>query len=179
MKLTIDNVINEPGSVAVTIDGYVPIDIKILDQKKLPPLYWRVGDGKKSLLELAVLPENGFLSSITLVMIESSSIHKTDSLSVHLSDSVDGLPVVNTALWKYSGDGDFNQRFVDNFSLKVQVITSEDSILLVIGENEKVSKWIRCGDGFYLGIDDERNIVNLFLDNLTKSEMERFLEAVS
>ena len=163
----------------MTIDGYVPLDIKILDQKKLPPLYWRVGDGKKSLLELAVLPENGCLSAITLVMIESSSIHKADSLSVHLSDNVDGLPVVNTALWEYSGEGDFSQRFVDSFNLKVQVITSEDSIFLVIGENEKVSKWIRCGGGFYLGIDDERNIVNLFLDNLTKSEMERFLEAVS
>ncbi|MEN4932084.1 hypothetical protein ABEI22_23705 [Erwinia billingiae] len=179
MKLTIDSVINEPRSVTVTIDGYVPVDIKILDPKKLPPLYWRVGNGKKSLLELAVLPENGFLSSITLVMIEPGSIHRTDSLPMYVSDSVHGLPVVNTALWKYSGDSDFSQRFVDDFSLEIQVIICAESMLLVIGEDKKVTNWIRCGDNFYLGIDAGRNIVNLFLDKLTKSEIESFFEAVS
>ena len=179
MKLTIDNVINELGVVAITIDGYVPVDIKIIDSKELPPLYWRAGDGKKSLLELAVLPEDGLLSSITLVMIEPDSIHKTDSQSVSLSDSVYGLPVVNTGLWKYSGNDDFSQRFVDDFSLDIQVMISSESILLTIGENKKVTSWIRCSDNFYLGIDAERNIVNLFLDKLTQSEIESFFEAVS
>jgi len=179
MKLTVDSVINEPGCVAITTDGYVPVDIKIIDSKKLPPLYWRVGNGKKSLLELAVLPENGFLSSITLVMIEPGSIHKTDSLSVSLSDSIYGLPVVNTELWTYSGNDDFSQRFVDNFSLDIQVIISSDSILLTIGENKKVTNWIRCSDNFYLGIDAGRNIVNLLLVKLTQSEIESFFEAVS
>ena len=93
MKLTVNNVINETGSVAITIDGYVPVDIKLIDNKKLPPLYWRVGNGSKSFLELAVLPENSFLSSITLVMIEPRSVHKTESIRVDLSDSVDGFPV--------------------------------------------------------------------------------------
>jgi len=179
MKLTVDSVINELGSVAITIDCYVPVIIKVIDSKKLPPLYWRVGDGKKSLLELAVVPENGFLSSITLVMIELDSIHKTDSLSVSLSDSVCGLPVVNTELWKYSGNDDFSQRFVDDFSLDIQVIISSESMLLTIGENKKVTSWIRCSDNFYLGIDTERNVVNLFLDKLTQSEIESFFEAVS
>ncbi|QHG40855.1 hypothetical protein ACOI38_17440 [Escherichia coli] len=50
MKLTVDSVINEPRSVAITIDGYIPVDIKIIDSKKLPPLYWRGGDGKKTYL---------------------------------------------------------------------------------------------------------------------------------
>ncbi|WP_313108738.1 hypothetical protein [Atlantibacter sp.] len=178
MKLTIDSVINEPGSVAITIDGYVPVDIKIFDSKKLPPLYWRIGNGNKSLLELAVLPENGLVSSITLVMIEPSSIHKTDCLPVHLSDSVNGLPIVNTGLWKYSGSDDFSQRFVDDFSLDIQVKISLDSMLLVIGENKEATSWIRCSDNFYLGIDDGRNIVNLYLEKLTKSEIENFFEAV-
>lgn len=179
MKLTVDGVINEPGVVAITIDGYVPVDVKFTDSKKLPPLYWRVGDGKKSLLELAVLPENGLLSSITLVMIEPDSIHKTDSLSVPSSDSVYGLPVVDTGLWKYSGNDDFSQRFADDFSLDIQALISSESILLTIGENKKVTSWIRCSDNFYLGIDAGRNIINLFLDKLTQSEIESFFEAVS
>lgn len=179
MKLTVNSVINEPESVTITLDGYVPFDINIHDSKKLPPLYWRVGNGKRSLLELAVLPENGFLSSITLVMIEPGSIHKTDSLPVNLTDSVHGLPIVNTDLWKDSESDDFGQRFIDDFSLEIQLITSLESILLVIGENKKVTSWIRCSDNFYLGIDAGRNIVNLFLDKLTQSEIESFFEAVS
>lgn len=178
MRLTVDSVINEPESVAITIDGYVPVDIKILDSKRLPPLYWRVGNGKKSLLELAVLPENGFLSSITLVMIEPDSIHKIDTLPEPFSGGVHGLPVVNTDLWKCSGNDDFSQRFVDDFSLDIQAIISSNSILLVIGENKKETNWIKCSDNFYLGIDDGRSIINLFLDKLKQEEIERFFEAV-
>ncbi|MCH9405005.1 hypothetical protein [Pantoea agglomerans] len=178
MRLTIDGVINEFASVAVTIDGYVPVDINIINDKLLPPLYWRVGNGKKSLLELAVLPDNGFISSITLVMIEPESIHKVDSQSIFLSDSEHGLPVVNTAMWKNKESDDFNQRFIDDFSLDIQVDISSDSMLVVIGENNKVAGWIRCSDNFYLGVDDERNMVNLFLNKLTHKEIERFFEAV-
>ncbi|WP_261640724.1 hypothetical protein [Erwinia mallotivora] len=179
MRLTIDSVINEIGNVAITIDGYVPVDIKVIDSKNLPPLYWRIGNGKKSLLELAVLPESGFLSSITLVIIEPDSIHKKDSPLVSLSDSVHGLPVVSTELWKYEGNDDFSQRFFDDFSLDIQVFISSESMLLIIGENKKVTSWIRCSDNFYLGIDAGRNIVNLFLDRLTQSEIASFFEAVS
>lgn len=178
MKLTVNNVINETGSVAITIDGYVPVDIKLIDNKKLPPLYWRVGNGSKSLLELAVLPENSFLSSITLVMIEPRSVHKTESIRVDLSDSVDGFPVVNTELWEYLGNEDFGHRFVDDFSLDIQAIISRESILLVIGENKKSTSWIKCSENFYLGIDDKKNIVNLLLDKLTQSDIESFFEAV-
>ncbi|AJF55810.1 MULTISPECIES: hypothetical protein [Enterobacteriaceae] len=178
MKLTVDSVINEPRSVAITIDGYIPVDIKIIDSKKLPPLYWRGGDGKKNLLELAVLPENGFLSSITLVMIASDSIHKTDSLSVSLPSSECGVPVVNTKLWSHSESDDFSRRFVDDFSLDIEVIISSESMLLTIGENKKVTSWIKCSDNFYLGIDAGRNVVHLYLDKLTPSEVESFFEAV-
>jgi len=178
MKLTVNSVINESAGVVITIDGYVPVDIKLIDYKKLPPFYWRVGNGQKCLLELAVLPENGFLSSITLVMIEPGSIHKKEPLLIHLSDSVEGLPVVDATIWECSGNDDFSQRFVDDFNLDIQAIVSKSSILLIIGENEKSTSWIKCSEHFYVGVDDERNIVNLFLNNLTQSEIENFFEAV-
>lgn len=178
MGLTIDSIINELGNVSITIDGYVPIDIKILDTKTHPPLYWRVGDGKKSLLEFAVLPENRLLSAITLVMIEPDSIHKTESLPVSFLGCSHGLPVINTDLWKCSESDDFSQRFVDDFSLGIQVVMSSESMLLIIGENKKTTNWIRCGDNFFLGIDDERNIVNIFLSNLTQKEIECFFDLV-
>jgi len=180
MRLTIDTVVNEPVNVAITIDGYVPVHIKIIDSKSnFSPLYWRVGNGRKSLLELAVLPEDGFISSITLVMIEPDAIHKVDVLPIRVSESEYGLPVVNTDLWKYAESDDFSQRFIDDFSLGIQATISSESMLLAIGENKDVAGWIRCSDNFYLGIDDRRNIVNLFLDKLTHEEIESFFESVS
>ncbi|MGO4743340.1 hypothetical protein [Serratia quinivorans] len=178
MILTVDKVVNEPNNITITIDGYVPVDIKILDPKGLPPLYWRTGNGKKSLLELAVLPENGFLSSISLVIMDPESVYKVDSLSANFSGDAYGLPVVNLDLWKYSGSDDFSDRFIDDFSLDIQAFISLESILLVIGGNAENTKWIKCSDNFYLGTDDGRNITNLFLDKLTQEEIESFFEAV-
>lgn len=59
MKLTVDSVVNRSSKITIRIDGYVPLDVKIIDSIGSPPLYLRVGNGKKSLLELAILPENG------------------------------------------------------------------------------------------------------------------------
>lgn len=178
MKPTVDRVVNEPSNVAITIDGYVPIDIKIFDSKYLPPLYWRVGSGKKNLLELAVLPENGFLSSITLVILDPSSVYKVDSLPVSLSDNIYGFPVMNLALWECSGSDDFNHRFVDNFNIDIQAFISSKSILLLIDGSKDKTNWIKCSDNLYLGTDNGRSITNVFLDNLTQKEIESFFEAV-
>ncbi|EPW5279694.1 hypothetical protein [Yersinia enterocolitica] len=179
MRLTVDRVVNDPNNVAITIDGYVPVDIKLLDPQGLPPLYWRVGDGKKSLLEWAVLPETGFLSSITLVIMNPSFVHKVDSLPVNLTGSKYGLPVVNLGLWEGSENDDFSHRFVDDFNVNIQAFISSKSILLLIDGSKEKTNWIRCGDDIYLGTDDGRNITNLFLDNLTQEEIESFFEAVS
>ncbi|WP_313385813.1 hypothetical protein [Pantoea sp.] len=179
MKIIADNVIDETRNVVITIDGYVPLDIKILDALKSSPLYWRTGNGNASLLEFAVLPESGFLSAITLVMIESGSIHKVDCLSVNLSESVEGVPVFNKGLWNESNGNDFSQRFIDNLSVNIKVKITLNSMLLEIDENTQATTWIKCDDNFYLGIDDENNIVNLYLRKLTKSEIDGFFKVVN
>lgn len=179
MKIITDNVIDENRKVVITIDGYVPLDIKIVDTLKSPPLYWRTGNGNTSLLEFAVLPESGFLSAITLVMIEPGSIHKVDCLSVNLSESVEGVPVFNKGLWNESNGNDFSQRLVDDLSVDIQVKITLNSMLLEIGENTQATSWIKCDDNFYLGIDDENNIANLYLRKLTKGEIDDFFKAVN
>lgn len=47
MKLTVDSVINEPRSVAITIDGYIPVDIKIIDSKSFRLCIGGAGMAKK------------------------------------------------------------------------------------------------------------------------------------
>ncbi|WP_168393599.1 hypothetical protein [Erwinia amylovora] len=178
MKLTVDRVVNEPNDVAISIDGYVPIDIKIFESKGFPPLYWRIGNGKRSLLEFAVLPENGFLSAITLVIIDPDSVQKVDKLQVEISGSENGFPVADLELWECSNNNDFSQRFVDDFNFDIQAFTSSDSILLLIGENKDETRWIKCSDTFCLGINDKGNITHLFLDKLTEEAVHNFFESI-
>lgn len=179
MKLTVDSVVNESHNVAISIDGYVPVDIKVFDPIGLPPLYWRVGDGKKSLLELAVLPENGFLSAITLVIMDPDSVHKVDNVQVELLGCEHGLPIVNLGLWKCSDGEDFAQRFISDFNLDIQAVISSSSILVVINGNQDRTDWIKCSDSFYLGVNAERNITHLLLDSLTQEEIDNFYGSIT
>ncbi|AJJ09660.1 hypothetical protein CH64_1861 [Yersinia rohdei] len=174
MKLTVDSVVNESHTVAISIDGYVPIDVKLVDPIDFPPLYWRAGDGKKSLIELAVLPENGFLSAITLVIMDPDSVHKVDNVQVELLDCEYGFPIVSLGLWQCSDSDDFVQRFIEDFNLDIQVFISPSSILVAINEEQDRTNWIKCSDSFYLGVNSERNITHLLLDNLTQEEIADF-----
>lgn len=178
MKLTIDSVINNSKYPDISIDGYVPIDIKLFDPTGDVPLYYRLGSGKKSLLEIAVLPENGFLSAITLVIINSECVHKVDTaLERQLVNSI-GFPVINLETWKSLDDNNFSQRFIDDFNFDIQAVVSPASIMLNIAENEEEINWIKCSDRFYVGTNDKKNITNILLEELTQKEIENFYDAI-
>lgn len=178
MKLTIDSVINKSKHIDISIDGYVPIDIKLSDTIGNIPLYYRLGNGKNSLLEIAVLPENGCLSAITLVTINPECVHKVDTaLARQLVDS-SGVPVVNLEIWKSQNDN-FSQRFIDYFDVDIQAMVSPTSIILNIAENKEEINWINCSDRLYIGINNQKNITNILLDKLTQEEISDFFEAIS
>lgn len=178
MKLTVDSVVNRSSDITISIDGYVPLDVKIIDSIGSPPLYWRVGNGKKSLLELAILPENGLLSAITLVGIDPDYVYKVDNIPVDLSDCEIGLAVVNLLFWKCCDMNDFSQRFIDDFDLDIQIFICMDSILIVINRDEGKVNWIRYSDKFYVGISSDRNMTHLFFDRLTQEKIDDFCESI-
>nr|ELR5259448.1 hypothetical protein [Providencia rettgeri] len=178
MKLTIDSVINNSKCIDINIDGYVPIDIKLFDTIGNIPLYYRLGNGKESLLEIAVLPENGFLSAITLVIINPECVHKVDTVLERLLVDSSGIPVVNLEIWKPQNNN-FSQRFIDDFDFDIQAMVSPTSIMLNIAENEEEINWIKCSDRFYVGLNDQKSITNMLLDKLTQEEMSNFFQAIS
>lgn len=179
MNLTIDRVVEFAGGVELSMDGYVPIDIKFVDPNDAPPLYWRAGDGRKSLLEVAVLPGSGLLSAITLVIADIDSIHEVSNCRPDLSCQVCGLPVLCLDLWDASSSGGFSQRFFDNFNCEMQIFLSESAILLDINKlGSQAVKWGRCGGGVYLGLNNERNVTHLFLDGLTEEDISNFTRSI-
>lgn len=177
MKLTIDRVISEPKYTDINIDGYVPVNIRLFDPMGEAPLYYRLGNGKKSLLEIAVLAKNGFLSSITLVIINPECVHKINSaLEKPLTINI-GVPVINLEIWKHLS-GSFSQRFIDDFNFDIRAIISPTSIMLDIAKNEGKINWIKCSDRIYVGTNEKKNITNIFLDKLTQVEIDNFCESI-
>lgn len=73
-----------------------------------------------------------------------------------MSDSVERLSVIDAIIWEYLGDDDFSQRFIDDFNLGIEKTVSNSPILLIIGEDKKSIKWIKCSKGLCLGVDDEK-----------------------
>ena len=179
MRLKVEKVVSKATNMTINIDGDIPIVIDIHNSVGSPPLYWRVGNGKKSLLEIAVLPENGFLSAVSLIIIDPFAVRKVNDLSIKSSYDKEMLPVFNLNLWGEISCNNFSHRFFDSFDLDIDVALSSNSILLAIGNNDGIVNWIKCGENFYLGTNDNREISGLFLENLTSEEVENFLISIN
>ncbi|WP_435637254.1 hypothetical protein [Carnimonas bestiolae] len=158
----------------MTINDYVPLDIKIQEASRNPPLYWRVGNGTTSLLELSLLPESGLLSSITLVMIDGESVFKTNESFKIFSSQISATPVINPDIWEKSNEHDFNKNFIDNFELEIRVYTSPNSILITIGEPSEKADWINIDENLALGLNDQKCISKILIKNLATDKVEKF-----
>jgi hypothetical protein len=110
-------------------------------------------------------------------MMDANSIHKVKDSQVELSCEESGVPIVNLDLWGDSANNEFSQRFIDNFNCDMQVYVSEDTILIKIIENDNIN-WIHCGGSFYLGLNEEKSITNLFINSLTQVDVANFTESV-
>lgn len=178
MNMIVNAIVKGSDDVTVSIDGYVPVDIKLADPNGDSPVYWRLGDGRKSLLELAVLPRNGFLSSITLVIMDVKAIHKVDHIEADLPQEEIWIPIVNLDPWKNLEDNNFSQRFIEDFDDEIKVYISESSLLIQMKTGCDKFNWIRCGNNLFLGLDEEMQITHLLLNELTEVDISNFMESV-
>ena len=179
MSMIVNAVAKGSDDITISIDGYVPVDVKIVEPDSDFPVYWRVGDGKKSLLELAVLPKNGFLSSITLVIMDVKSIHKVDNIKVDLPQGETWIPIINLEPWISLDNNKFSQRFIEDFNYEIQVFISEKSMLIQLRKGCNKINWMRCGRNLFLGLDEEMKITHLLLNELTEVDISNFMESVS
>ena len=98
IKITLDK---RSKKEQITIDPYIPIDIKFGNWNEVEesPRYCRFGDFKKSLLEVGVSSISGQLRSITLVEAKDIYINSSNR-SYEILNCEKGLPVLNDNRWE-------------------------------------------------------------------------------
>ncbi|MCC8463810.1 hypothetical protein, partial [Photorhabdus bodei] len=158
---------------------YIPIDIQLVDNINETPLYWRVGDDKKSLLEFAILPSDGRIIAITLVAINPDLVQYVGNDFITSNKSKFGFPIVDMSPWKFIENNNFSHRFIDEFNCMIKVDIYQEAIRLIIKEKYKLSSWVKCSHSLWLGLDDEGNIISVLIKELSKEDINNFVNAIS
>ncbi|TNH44742.1 hypothetical protein [Photorhabdus luminescens] len=165
--------------ITINIDCYIPIDIQLVDNINETPLYWRIGDNEKSLLEFAILPSDGRIAAITLVAINPDFVQYVDNDFIASHESKCGFPIVDMSPWKFIESNNFSHRFIDEFNCVIKALIYQESIMLVIKEKCMLSSWIKCSNSLWLGLDDDENIVSVLIRGLSKENINNFFNSIS
>ncbi|MCW7550192.1 MULTISPECIES: hypothetical protein [Photorhabdus] len=165
--------------VTINIDGYIPIDIQLVDNINETPLYWRIGDNEKSLLEFAILPSDGRIAAITLVAINPYFVQCVDNEFIASHESKCGFPIVDMSPWKFIESNNFSHRFIDEFNCVIKVDVYQEAIILMIKEKCKLSSWVKCNNSLWLGLDNDENIISVLIKDLSKEDINNFFNSIS
>ena len=177
MILKADVYVDEAVDLEITFDGYIPFSVEVYGQRKHPPLYWRVGDGVKNMLEISVQPETRMLSSITLPIIDRSCVFEMEDNLKEVLKENSKIPKFCLDMWEDKGF--FSDNFCDDFNFGIKGFLFKDSIMIKIGTSDEEINFIKYSDNFYLGITSDGGVSIILLQNLLNKEVERFLSCVS
>ncbi|WP_298772961.1 hypothetical protein [uncultured Shewanella sp.] len=125
--------IKEPEEIQVLDSGYVPFIAEFKKQKISVPLYWRTGNFKDTLIEIAINPDSGCISEISIVMLKSISSIADIHLDELLIESF--LPIIDVTGWP-------EDRFLDVES-DFEVYGSHKYLRVMFFKKEKITKIYR------------------------------------
>ncbi|MBI9051511.1 MAG: hypothetical protein JEZ00_18960 [Anaerolineaceae bacterium] len=159
IKISVDN---KKIKETITIDPYIPIDVKwehwdeVLENTK----YCRFGDFKHSLLEIGVGSISGQIRTLTLVEVKEIDIGKS-KYSLKTPICKFGVPILNAAGWIGLNKLDVN--------CKLSVSTFESELLIFLGDSEPV-KYFQSGRIIF-GVDESNILCRIIVYKLTIDEI--------
>ncbi|MDL5593598.1 hypothetical protein QS468_12845 [Bacillus subtilis] len=166
IMLKINN-ISEKKAPEVIVDEYVPLSIRFDPDCRLPPLYWRGGNGKTSLLEIGVSRSSGVIVSVTVVTVASVSFLSGEGLSE--ADSVAlGVPVCDVREW--SGEGGYSDDFLDDFSADFDLVMGVSNVAVVFRREASVSRFVKSGNVCF-GVSLDGELLSIDVSCLSSVEM--------
>jgi hypothetical protein len=134
-----------------------------------PPLYWRAGNTKRSLIEIGLEERSGELVSVTLVL--ANKVHDwTTNHPTHKDASVPhkiGVPICDITPW--NDPSDFDSMFLDESS-EFEVHVAQNDISIQLGIPAPISYWISSGR-FTFGVDQGGILHLIQIHDLTNQEM--------
>ncbi len=62
--------LRDPCPVTIESDGYVPVMARFQGAFEFPPLYWRTGDFRRTLVEIGVEKSSGAICKVTVTLVD-------------------------------------------------------------------------------------------------------------
>lgn len=162
----------EPSAFAVQYDEYIPFTIEFENDSLAPPVYWRVGNGKSSLIEVGLNKHSGQMLSVVLTSIATENVIKNRGDYSPIVKEEIGMPIFDLSYWKNGVATDhFSNQFVDEFNLAIELTLGKNSLNIAFFDGLKPVRLIRNGNIIF-GVDSAGFLISIALVNLTKTDVE-------
>ncbi len=160
-------------SVSIEMDEYIPFSIEFEGGYQSPLLYWRGGDGKFSLVEVALSKKTGVIRSVTLTAIASDKVIKVNkSVMEGKKPEVEGIPIFDLSGWLEPDTGEFSDSFLDEMPSDICLLVGSDFISLTFGSEVMTTptRLITSGNVLF-GVNLDGELSNIEIRNLSKEQM--------
>ena len=144
----------------VDIDYYVPFTITLENEKLYSPLIcWRIGNFKKSLMEISIDEKRGILREITLTSVDKAHLLNGSSENVNIVES--GTPV-------FLLDGNIKNGLCDQV-MDFDVYLSMEFIMVNFSEERYPYKFVEL-ERVRFGFDKDDKLISVIVKDLSSKE---------
>lgn len=161
----------------IEVDEYVPFSILFGEESLSPPLYWRGGDGKFSLVEIALNRKSGAIQGLTLTSLDIDNVRKANGFfSEEFTE--EGIPVCDLSEWcAIDSSGEFSSNFHDEFNLKMELEVGQNFVLLTLSKEDMATRYIR-NNNVRFGVNSSGYLCSIWISELSISEVETIVSAI-
>ncbi len=144
----------------VDIDYYVPFSINIENEK----LYgaktcWRIGDLKKSLMEISIDEKSGMLRDITLTSVNKVYLQK---------EAIENADIVETGTPVFDVEGNIKNGLCDEV-MDFYVYLNREYIMVNLVKEHHPYKYVAL-ERLRLGFDLDNKLISVIVKDLTNDE---------
>ncbi len=161
--------IKETKNVFVEYDLYIPIDIKIGERDNVSEsiLYWRIGDLKKTLVEIGIERNYKEIRSITLVICDK--VYESEKIYNSFHSTIIGCPmlVINN----------LEERTYIDESKSVEIYFEKNNVYILFSKND--AKVCIINKNIEFLVDAENNWVGLCIKDITKENLNILRHSLS
>lgn len=159
-------------ATSVDFDEYVPITVEFESNSLLPPIYWRVGDGKLSLMEIGLTNHSGAIHSVTLVNIKADSVRRlSEEYKICVSEK-EGAPTFDLSAWQSSKPANgFANNFLDDFHVDLELTIGKNFITISIADDMLPTRCIKNNNVIF-GINEDGALTSIDIVNIHPKDIK-------
>ncbi len=152
----------------VDIDYYVPFSINIENEKLYGArICWRIGDLKKSLMEISIDEKSGMLRDITLTSVNKVYLQK---------EIMENANIVETGTPVFDVDGNIKNGLCDEV-MDFYVYLNSGYIMVSFVREHHPYKYVAL-DRLRLGFDFDNKLISVIVNDLTNDEFSELKDGL-